>query len=59
MLKKISGFLLSEVSGKVFISVGIVCEIIYKAPTYLILVTVGSLLISVGAELRLHKREVK
>lgn len=55
-MRKVPSYLLSEVSGKVFIFIGIVCEIIFKADFWLIMVTTGSLLISVGAELRTLKK---
>lgn len=55
-MKKVSSFLLSEVMGKCLIFCGIIAEIIFRAPVYLIIVTIGSLLISVGAELRTYYR---
>lgn len=58
-MSKVPNFLLSEVSGKVFIFLGIVCEVIFKADFWLIMITTGSLMISVGSELRLHRKEVK
>lgn len=53
---RVPAFLLSEVAGKLLITIGVVCEIILRADFYLILITTGSLLISIGAELRLHKK---
>lgn len=53
---KIPSFLLSEVAGKIFITVGIICEIAVGTDFYLILITVGSLLISVGVELRTYRK---
>ena len=51
---KVPNYLLSEVSGKAFIFAGIVAEIIFKAPFYLIVINIGCLFIAVGAELRTY-----
>ena len=53
---KVPAFLLSEVAGKIIIFLGIACEVIFKADFWLIMITTGSLMISVGAELRLLKK---
>lgn len=49
---KVPAFLFSEIAGKVFILIGVGGEIIYKANFYLIFITIGSLLIAIGSELR-------
>lgn len=56
-MRRVPNFVLSELSGKAFIFVGVVCEIIFRADFWLIIITTGSLLISVGAELRTYHKK--
>lgn len=51
-MNKLLSLIVAEVTGKFFILGGIICEIIYKADIYLILVTVGSLIIATVSELK-------
>lgn len=53
---RVPAFMFSEITGKLLIFGGVVCEIIFGADFYLIMITTGSLLIALGAELRLLKK---